>query len=500
MEPTDQAAAEKLRAGRARAAFLRWYFRHALYALVPRETKMVPTCGVDQFGRLYYNPSFVHSVSVEELAVVLLHEIGHVLRRHYERGRALGVTEATQHIANIAQDCELNDDLRDEIAERKDLPPLPGKPWFPADIGCEDNQVWEIYYAHIMDHCEAFAKEISEQLGDSPDGEQPGQGGSQNQQQNGNRGEKNGNQSGNASGSDSASGQGQSKPGKGNRPGQQGQGSGHGPNSQQGGWNGRHKCGSAAHGVKQPWEDPSPSQGGGEGIDNADWRDIEKRVARDIRDEAKKSRGTVPGHWVEWADDVLRPVRIPWEQEIAGEVRWAINDVAGLVIHTYRRPSRRQSAVPDVLLPSMRRPVPVVAIVGDTSGSMSEEDLALVRGTVSDIAQAMGATVAFIATDAAVHGGVQRVHDGRHAVLAGRGGTDMRVGIECAITEVAPRPDVVVVITDCYTPWPEEDPPVRVIVAAVRPAHADVSGFGEAISGVPEWAKVVVVHKDEAGL
>lgn len=479
MEPTDQAAAEKLRGARARAAFLRWYFRHALYALVPRESRGVPTCGVDQFGRLYYNPSFVHSVTVEELAAVMLHEIGHVLRRHHERARALGVTEATQHIAQIATDCELNDDLRDEIAERKDLPALPGKPWFPADIGCEDNQVWEVYYAHIMDHCEALAKEISEQLGSSDDG---GDG----PEQSGNRADDG------KSGSGQGSGQKKNKSGKGG--GSQNQHS-------NGNWNGRHKCGSAAHGVKQPWEDPSPSQGGGEGVDNADWRDIEKRVARDIRDEAKKSRGTVPGHWVEWADDVLRPVRIPWEQEIAGEVRWAINDVAGLVIHTYRRPSRRQSAVPDVLLPSMRRPVPVVAIVGDTSGSMSEEDLALVRGTVSDIAQAMGATVAFIATDAAVHGGVQRVHDGRHAVLAGRGGTDMRVGIECAITEVVPRPDVVVVITDTYTPWPEEEPPVRVIVAAVRPAHDSlVGGFGESIAGVPEWAKVVVVHKDEAGL
>ena len=497
MEPTDHGAAEKVRAARARAAFLRWYFRHALYALVPRESRMAPTMGVDQFGRLYYNPAFVASVSVEELATVMLHEIGHVLRRHHERARALGVTEATQDVMNIASDCELNDDLRDEIKSQGDLAPLPGKPWLPADIGCPDHQVWEVYYAHIMDHAEKLAAEIEEQ-------QQAGEGNGAESQQ----GKSGGGDEGKDGQGKSGSGQGKSGQQQGQQQGKGGKGgqkpkSGSGSQGQSGGsgWNGRHKCGSAAHGVRQPWEDASPSSGGGEGVDNADWRDIEKRVAKDIRESVQKSRGSVPGGWVEWADEVLRPVRIPWEQEIAGEVRWAINDVAGMVIHTYRRPSRRQSAVPDILLPSMRRPVPVVAIVGDTSGSMSEEDLALVRGTVSDIAQAMGATVAFIATDAAVHGGVQRVHDGRHAVLAGRGGTDMRVGIECALTEVTPRPDVIVVITDTFTPWPEEEPPVRVIVAAVRPAHVlSIESFGEAIAGVPEWAKVVVVHKDEAGL
>lgn len=490
-ETTDQIADQKVRAARARAVFLRPYFQTAIYALVMRESREVPTMGVDKWGRLYYSPEFVHRVTVEELSSVILHEVAHKLRRHHERAESLGVTQATHAAANIAQDCEINDDLREEVNTLRDLAPLPGNCWYPEAIGCKEGEVWEVYYAHIMDNAEKLAQELAEQSGAGQ-----GQEGDQGSPQSGNGGEGEGSK-GSSGQQKGAGGNGQQK-GAGGQ--QKGPGKGGGQKDQHG-WHGRHQCGSAAHGVPMPWEDKSPGQGGGEGTEEGDWRDIEKRVALDIREHAQKSRGKVPGAWVSWANEVLRPVRIPWEHELSGMIRQAINTVAGQALHSYSRPSRRQSALPQVILPSMRRPVPVVAIVADTSGSMSESDLALVRGTVSDIAQAMGATVALLATDAAVHGGVQRVQDGRSAVLAGRGGTDMRVGIEHALTEVRPRPDVIVVITDTYTPWPEEEPPVRVVVAAVRPSDPEmVSGFGDSIQTVPSWAKTVVVHKEEAGL
>lgn len=492
MVPTDDSAAEKVRAARAKAVYLRWYFRHALYALVPRESREVPTLGVDKWGRLYFNPEFVHSVSIDELAAVLLHEVAHKLRRHHERAEALGVTHATFAQANIAQDCEINDDLREEIRTIRDLPELPGQPWYPEAIGCKEGEVWEVYYAHIMDNPEKLSEKVSQQSAgggmqqtDQATQRQDGEGGDGQ----GGNGQK-GRQKGSGGGSEQKGG------GKSEQSGGKSEQSGGGPSEGRKGWNGRHQCGSAAHGVAMPWEDKAPSSGGGEGTEEGDWRDIEKRVATEIKEQAAKGRGKVPGSWVEWADAVLKPVRIPWEQELAGTMRRAMNDVAGKMFHSYSRPSRRASAMPNIIMPSMRRPVPIIAIVADTSGSMNENDLALVRGTVTDIAQAMGATVALIATDAQVHGGVQRVQDGRRAVLAGRGGTDMRVGVEHALTEVRPRPDVIVVITDAFTPWPEEEPPARVVVAAIRSDACSDSMFSDAINAVPSWAKTVIVHKD----
>lgn len=157
-----------------------------------------------------------------------------------------------------------------------------------------------------------------------------------------------------------------------------------------------------------------------------------------------------------------------------------------MVYHSYKRPSRRQQAVPDIVFPTMRRPEPVVCMIGDTSSSMDEKDLALVRGVVEDICTSMGAIVAFVATDADVHGGIQKVHSGRNVELRGRGGTDMRVGIDYAITHLRPKPDVIVVATDCGTPWPDQAPKgVRIIVCAI--------GTNALVDGVPNWMRVIRV-------
>lgn len=427
-EPTDRLAEEKVRAARAKAAFRRPYLGHALYALIPRQASECPTMGVDRWGRLYFRPSFVRGHDVDTLASVLLHEIGHVLRRHADRCEALGVTEATAKIANIACDCEINDDLRDELARLRDLPALPGAPFFPATIGCRDGDVLEVYYAHLMDQ-------------PRKDGAGTGQGG---------RGIGKGKWASNASG---------------------------------------HDCGSAAHGVQRSWEAGDPASGrDAEGVTDADWRDIERRVAKEIREAVKdpKTRGTVPGHWEEWAEEILRPHKIPWDVELAAAVRHAISDVAGAIIHTYRRPSRRQQALPDVVLPAMRRPVPFVAVPYDTSASMSADDLALVRGTVSDICESLGAEIVAYPVDAAVQAEVSRVRDGADIQVVGRGGTDMRVGIDYAVESLVPSADVIVVLTDCETPWPAEEPPVRVVIGAI-----DASP--EAIAACPEWATVIEI-------
>ena len=58
----------------------------------------------------------------------------------------------------------------------------------------------------------------------------------------------------------------------------------------------------------------------------------------------------------------------------------------------------------------------------------------------------------------------------RDIELVGGGGTDMTEGIARAV-ELRPRPDILVVVTDGYTPWPADQPPVgRVVVALLGEA------------------------------
>ncbi|GIF08556.1 hypothetical protein Asi03nite_60940 [Actinoplanes siamensis] len=62
---------------------------------------------------------------------------------------------------------------------------------------------------------------------------------------------------------------------------------------------------------------------------------------------------------------------------------------------------------------------------------------------------------------------VRRVGSVGEVELAGGGGTDMRVGIAHALS-ARPKPSIVVVLTDGYTPWPDAAPgSVRVVAGLV---------------------------------
>jgi predicted metal-dependent peptidase len=75
--------------------------------------------------------------------------------------------------------------------------------------------------------------------------------------------------------------------------------------------------------------------------------------------------------------------------------------------------------------------------------------------------------------------------------LAGGGGTDMGSGIESAAA-LRPRPSVVIVLTDGYTPWPDQPPPgIRVIVGLLT------EGMRPPGWAPPEWAQTVVIENTD---
>ena len=79
----------------------------------------------------------------------------------------------------------------------------------------------------------------------------------------------------------------------------------------------------------------------------------------------------------------------------------------------------------------MRRPLPHVAMVVDTSGSVDDLLLGRALGEVDGALRALGVgdgSVTVYSCDAAVHT-VRRIRRARDAALAGGGGTDMRVGL-----------------------------------------------------------------------
>jgi predicted metal-dependent peptidase len=122
--------------------------------------------------------------------------------------------------------------------------------------------------------------------------------------------------------------------------------------------------------------------------------------------------------------------KVDWRRLLAAELRRAVREVTGAVDYSYRKPSRRSAVTGDVVLPALRRPVPEVAVVCDTSGSMTEDLLAMALAEVEGLLKGLGLTrqLRVLACDTAV-GAAQRVSSARQVTLTGGGGTDMGAGI-----------------------------------------------------------------------
>jgi predicted metal-dependent peptidase len=225
------------------------------------------------------------------------------------------------------------------------------------------------------------------------------------------------------------------------------------------------ECGPGAHGRARGWELPEP-RGSGAWVGGTEAEALRRLVAAEIRAHAR-GRDDVPGGWRRWAEAHGVP-QVDWRRVLAGRIRAAVAWTAGAVDYTYRRPSRRGAALPGVVLPSLRRPAPAVAVVVDTSASMEREDLDAALTEIDGILRGIGVgrdRTTVLACDAGA-GTAQRVSSAREVVLTGGGGTDMRVGIDAALRGPAP-PDVVVVLTDGWTPWPDRPPRARVIAGLI---------------------------------
>ncbi|MFE9480593.1 VWA-like domain-containing protein [Streptomyces spororaveus] len=382
----------KLLAARYKAAETRPYLASALYALTVVPSAGVRTMGVDRHWRCYVSPAFVEATPVALLVGVWIHEVAHLLRDHHGRAERLPAADQRDHVrVNIAQDCEINDDLlADGLA-------LPEGRMEPRLYGLPAGGLFETYLPAIPP---------------TP----------------------------------------------------------HGPD-----------CGSGAHGSPMPWE---LGEGGGPArVGRVEAEALRRQTAQAVRAHLR-ARGRVPEGWARWAEELLEP-SVDWRRALAGAVREAAAWAAGAVDYTYRRPSRRTPALGGrVVLPSLRRPLPRVAVVIDTSGSMGPDDLAAALAEVTGVLREVGVggnRVAVLACDADVHA-VTRVSKADEVTLAGGGGTDMRVGISAALA-LPDRPNIVVVLTDGHTPWPQETPSCRLIAALV----------GDAPPAPPPWVETVRV-------
>lgn len=446
---------------RLRASQLRPYFSVAMAAMQPVPVVGLGTMAVDQYWRCYYDPQTTEDWQ-EKAASVVVHELAHLLRGHHRRAVALGTSIHPKAWA-WGTDAEINDsDFGPDM-------PLPGNPIVPSVFGAPDGLLAEQYHDMLVANPpdEWAAGQRSDQ-GGSPTGSNDGRDDGSSPSSRTSAGGSGGKRQAPAAGppDPSTHPDGETIPGRSCAP--------QDAPDAHGGCGG----GSGVDGQPRPWELPADHKDH-PGLTETEAHLIRRQVAQAIKSHVKsRGIGSVPGNWRRWADEILEPAKVPWTQELASTLRGQLS-AAGVQDYSYGRPSRRR--VRGVVLPAMRARRPKVGIVIDTSGSMGDDDVNKARGEVQGICRSHQAEVLVVTVDAAVQTR-QRVTNVRQVEIGGGGGTDMGVGL--AELEKAAC-DVIVVLTDGYTPWPSKPTAARTIVCLLGQHRADASG-------VPSWARAIV--------
>ncbi|SHN48076.1 vWA domain-containing protein [Cryptosporangium aurantiacum] len=421
----------KLLAARHRAATARPYLASALYAMAVVADPSVHTMAVDRWWRCYAAPAFVAATPIEELAGVWLHEVSHLLRDHHGRADRLaanptaGVPTAGVPTAGV---------------------PTAGNPT------ARDRRAAEALRLNLAMDCEINDDLITDDDSVADDGIRLPDGAV--------------------------------TPQRLRLP----QGllfeeyAARLPRTLLHGRLVWTECGSGAHGVPAPWE---LGPDGADPLSGAAAAAVRHRVAEQIR----RGRGSVPLGWRRWATGG-GPARVDWRRVLRTAIGGGLRHVGGQADYSFRRPGRRGAALAGtVVLPGLVAPAPAVAIVVDTSGSVSDEELGLALAETTGIIKAAGASggrIRVYSCDATTQT-AQNVCAAEQVTLRGGGGTDMRSGIRRALAD-APRPDVVVVLTDGHTPWPAAPPPCRVVAGLFGPAPEERTR-----NRPPEWIETVSI-------
>jgi len=485
---------------------------------------------------LYYNPSLVEQTELETLVIQLRREVERLIRRHARRLKSL-----PREVAETASAMEIDDDLYSEYGSRPD--------WtLPQNLGLEAGRTAEEYALALLDMLSqsqdaqdggqdgdsqdaddddsdagssgAVADSSSDEESDGRDGASanaptpsatnddgssanatdssqgagtPAEGAGKDQSSHGACGRSRGDsspQSSSASAGDSSSQQSGASGADGACDAQR-------PSDASGGDNARDsdsapesssQQGSAATGRHAPWEtDEEP----------VSEVEIDQLVESTLRAAAEyaKTRGSQGANMARRYDAATTNKPLPWQRILARHIARGRTYGAGRADFSYARPHRRQSAIPDVVLPTLRQPMLDVVVIVDTSGSITDGELGIAlrevqailkRGGVNEMRVLFGDTS--VRAEARVRTATEAVKAFRR--VRGGGGTDMGYLVREIVDSSSPKsrpPQLVVVITDGETPWGRA-PRTRVPVIAV------ITPRGRRDS-TPAWVKEVAIDE-----
>ena len=159
--------------------------------------------------------------------------------------------------------------------------------------------------------------------------------------------------------------------------------------------------------------------------------------------------------------------------------------------YTYQRVNRRQSVLKPIILPALGGDLEAnIAVVIDTSGSMSGKMIGQGIAEIMELLDTFRLPVQVIPCDAKAYAKLDIITTSdrfKMKELQGGGGTNMNKGIEAAL-DLRPRPDLILVLTDGYTPWPNTIPAIPTIFGII---HAQSREFPH--PPMPPWTAEQVI-------
>ena len=511
-----------LRKAKLRAA-RQWKFcRNAIFSMRSLPVIGLGTMGVDKHWRLAYDPEFVDNTSEGELACVILHELLHLLNEHHQRfeDEAQDPTDPKQQRDwNIAADFSINHMLEQEFNSwpagyEPYAAVRPDYIWITDDFiqyyseGFEHYNIkrdqeteshyrmiraWEESNAENTNNKQANQGEVSdggrgvqrESLRTSSVDQQPdeyvrqGEGTASRAESNEGNG-RNANASDNEhqprdSGSDADDGQSSTRDVYDDPTDEQLTATESGELQWHGSPAGRPGTGGiqvdlSKH-LPSPDEDPNAPGLSRSQID---------AVLRDTAYKCEHSSETMPFAFKSWVSGIINIKADPW-QTINRMITRTANHIREGNKRTYRRKNRRSQAT-GMMLPTRYGQEPEIAICLDTSGSMATEDFKLAKGLISKIFTKFKSqnSIDIYMGDTSLQEQFKITKKIEDIPVVGGGGTDVGQLIEDAIKERAKQPDIVIAVTDGYTPWPETALKVPVLIALTQ----DVPDYYP----VPSWA------------
>jgi predicted metal-dependent peptidase len=200
------------------------------------------------------------------------------------------------------------------------------------------------------------------------------------------------------------------------------------------------------------------------GLDEADQEALIHVAAKKA---LEKGCGKGAGGRRVWAEEVLDPPVNP-AAKLLNLVRRYCDVTVGMGERSYRRPSRRNGN-PRMVLPSNVAPLPRITVIVDTSGSMDQQDLGLALGMIRKVLNSFHIRdgINVVTGDAKGQSKQICMADPKRIELTGGGGTNMAAVIAEAL-EARPKPQMIILCTDGWTPWPTEDPGIPVIACITR--------------------------------